>query len=200
MSFTRCVAGTVLVVALVALAGCGTAGIDTPTFAPTTTAGDAPTTVDSGPERYALGETVALEQANTTIEVSVVDYQLVERYEAPAESGSGTRTVEAPPGQQFVLVKLTVENVGDTDGSTPSVSVRPNNESADAPEAIPAASTDGRYRSVRPLPAGETTTGWYVVQASTDVAVSDVRVAFSPDILVTEDEFRWTLVERDDEE
>jgi hypothetical protein len=201
---TRRLGVALAVLALVALAGCAGLGLapedeGTPTFAPPTTAGDAPTTVDSGPDTYALGEVVELAQENTTVAVRVVDYRIVESYETTDGSG-GTRTVEAPAGDTFVFVKLAVENVGDTDGSTPSVAVQPRNESADVSDSIPASFDDGVYRSVRPLEAGATTTGWAAVQVSGDVDAADVRVAFSPDILVTEDEFRWTLVDGDDED
>jgi hypothetical protein len=197
MNPTRRLGVVVLVVALAGCTGLGFAPGDddgTPTFAPTTTAGDPATTAGAGADTYALGEIVELEQGNVTIAVRVVDYRFVDGYEA-ADGSGGTRTVEAPPGERFVFVKLEVENVDDTDGATPSVAVRPRNASVDVTDDLPASFDAGVYRSVRSLQTGETKTGWVAVQVSTDVDASDVRVGFSPDVLVTADEFQWTLVE-----
>ena len=197
MSSNRRVAGVLVAAALVALAGCGTAGVDTPTFAPTTTDSGTPTaTTTAGDDTYALGERVELEGENATVEVRVVDYEFVEAYERATDDG-GTETVDAPAGQQFLFVKVSVEHVDGAATATPSAGVRPFNESVDAPDSLPVSYQDGVYRSVRELPVGASSTGWIAVQVDADVTASDVRVAFSPDILVTEDEYAWTLDEDD---
>jgi hypothetical protein len=192
----------VAVLAAVALPGCAALEVDTddPTeattpLAPTTT--DAPTTIDRSPERYALGETVELDGDDATVAVTVVDYQFVDAYDTESASG-GTETVGAPAGQQFLFVKVTVEHVDGAATATPAAAVRPSNDSVDVSDSIPASTDDGIYRSVRELPAGETATGWLAVQVDADVTPSDVTVAFSLDILVTSDEFQWTLVDDED--
>lgn len=197
MSSNRRVVGVLVAAALVALAGCSTAGVDTPTFAPTTTDSAAPATTTAGDDTYALGERVELEGENATVEVRVVDYEFVESYERATDDG-GTETVTAPAGQQFLFVKVGVEHVDGGATATPSAGVRPFNESVDGPDSLPASYEDGVYRSVRELTVGATTTGWIAVQVDADVTASDVRVAFSPDVLVTEDEYAWTLVDDED--
>lgn len=196
MSSTRRVAGVLAAVAIVALAGCGTAGVDTPTFAPTTT--DAITaTTTAGDDAYQLGERAELAQDDATIAVRVVDYRLVNAYETTTDSGE-TETIEAPAGQQFLFVKVSAEHVDGPAAATPAVAVRPRNVSVDVSGDVPESFADGIYRSVRELPVGETSTGWIAVQVDDDVVAEDVRVAFSPDFLVTSDEYRWTLDEDDD--
>ena len=190
------------VVVLVVLAGCASVELGspgdpgTPTFADPTTADDAGTVRD-GPERYALGDAVELTAENATVAVRVVEYEFADAYETTTDDG-GTRNVESPAGQQFLFVKVAVEHVDGAATATPSVAVRPSNASAAVPGDVPASYADGVYRSVRELPAGASATGWVAVQVDEDVTASDVRVAFSPDVLVTTDEFRWTLDEAAD--
>jgi predicted small lipoprotein YifL len=196
MSSNRRVVGMLVAAALVALAGCGTAGVDTPTFAPTTTDPVAPTTT-ADDDTYALGERVELAHENATVEVRVVEYEFADAFERATDDG-GTETVESPAGQQFLFVKVTVEHVDGSATATPAAGVRPSNDSVDVSDSLPASYEDGLYRSVRELPVGATSTGWIAVQVDADVTASDVRVGFSPDILLTEDEYRWTLVDEDD--
>ncbi|WP_227131486.1 hypothetical protein [Halorubellus salinus] len=196
MSSNRRVVGVLVAAALVALAGCSTAGVDTPTFAPTSTDAVAPTTT-AGDDTYALGERVALDGENATVEVRVVDYEFVDSYERARDDG-GTETVTAPAGQQFLFVKVGVEHVDGAATATPSAGVRPSNDSVDVSDSLPASFDDGVYRSVRELPVDGSSTGWLAVQVDAEVTASDVRVAFSPDVLVTEDEYAWTLVDEDD--
>lgn len=190
------------VVVLLVLAGCASVELGslgdsgTPTFAEPTTTGDAEP-VGDGPERYAPGDAVELTTENATVSVRVVAYEFADAYETATDDG-GTRTVESPASQQFLFVKVSVEHVDGAATATPSVAVRPSNASADVSDDIPASYGDGVYRSVRELPAGKSSTGWVAVLVGDDVTASDVRVAFSPDILVTSDEFRWTLDDADD--
>lgn len=172
MSSTRRLAVGLVLVALVALAGCS----------------------DEPSESYALGEPVELEGNDTTIEVSVVDYRLVDAYESTGGSG-GARSVTPPGDQQFLFVKVTVTNVGNASGATPSVAVRPENASSsgDGPRAN--WMTDDWYRNVAPLDAGESRTGWVRARVARNVTAADVRIAFSTDILITGDEYEWTLRE-----
>jgi hypothetical protein len=150
-------------------------------------------------ESYGIGETVELGQENTTIAVTVDDYRFAGSYEASDGSG-GIRTVTAPNGEQFLFVRVTVENVGSEDGATPAVAVRPRNSSATDPDGAPTWATDGLYRSIRSLPTGESRTGWVRATVADDVTEADAEVAFSTDILVTSGEYRWLLVEDDGEE
>ncbi|WP_435345612.1 hypothetical protein [Haloarchaeobius sp. HRN-SO-5] len=169
-------------VALVALTGCADGGLG----------GGFPD------ETYAPGEAVGLKQENTTIAVAVEDYRLTGAYDADDGAG-GTRTVTAPDGEQFLFVKVTVENVGSVDGATPAVAVRPKNASSAGEGPTPTWMTDDWYRSVRPLPAGETRTGWVRATVAGNVTAADARVAFSTDVLVTSGEYRWLLVQDDEE-
>lgn len=193
MRATRRGAFSIVCCVLVVIAGCsaiddglGGEATTTTTAAPTSTA--PPTS--TGPDTYALGEAVDLEQENTTIAVQVVEYRLADSY----ETADGT-TVEAPGDGQFLFVKVTVENVGGADGATPPVAVRPQNRTGDDDYDAASWMDEGWYYHVRPLPAGETRTGWVLVRVDGDVTASDVRIAFSPDILITQDEYRWTLAE-----
>ena len=181
MQSNRHVAIALTLVVLVALAGC---------------------TDDFGggsEESYGIGETAELGQENTTIAVTVDDYRFADAYDAADDSG-GTRTVTAPNGEQFLFVKVTVENVGNEDGATPAVAVRPRNSTATDPDGAPTWATDGLYRSIRPLPTDESRTGWVRATVAGNVTAADVEVAFSTDILVTSGEYKWLLVEDDEEE
>jgi hypothetical protein len=173
MPLTRHLAVALVLVGLVALAGCS----------------------DEPSESYALGETVELEGNDTTIEVAVIDYRLIDTYEGTDESSGSAQTVTSPGDDQFLFVKVSVENVGDASGATPSVAVRPENESSSGEGPRPTWMTADRYRSVRSLDAGESRTGWVQTRVAGNVTASDVRVAFSPDILITGDEYKRTLRE-----
>ena len=96
MPSTRHLAVALVLVGLVALAGCS----------------------DEPSESYALGETVELEGNDTTIEVAVTDYRLVDSYEGTDESSGSTRTVTPRGDDQFLFVKVSAENVGDAPGAT----------------------------------------------------------------------------------
>jgi hypothetical protein len=170
------------IVAVVAVAGCADGGLG---------GGDPE-------ETYALGESIDLEQENTTISVVVEEYRLAASYEAEDGSG-GTRTVVAPSGEQFLFVKVAVENVGAVDGATPAVAVRPRNASSVGEGPSPTWTTGDWYRSIRPLPAGESRTGWVRATVPGNVTAADASVAFSTDILITSGEYRWLLVEDDGE-
>lgn len=161
---------TVLVVLLAGMAGCQGTG--------------------SNGETHGVGETVALEQENTTIEVTLEDY----RFEDSFEAENGT-TVQAPRGEQFLFLKVSANNVGDEDGATPAVGVRPSNDSAAAGRSPPTWDGDGWYRSIRQLRQGETKRGWVLRLVPDDAAPADVKVAFSTDILITSGEYAWRLSE-----
>ncbi|WP_440991206.1 hypothetical protein [Haloarchaeobius baliensis] len=150
-------------------------------------------------DSYGIGETAELGQENTTIAVTVDDFRFAESYDA-ADGSGGTQTVTAPNGEQFLFVKVTVENVGNEDGATPAVSMRPRNTTASDPQGAPTWASDGLYRSIRPLPTGESRTGWVRATVADNVTDADVEVAFSTDILVTSGEYKWLLVPNDDEE
>ena len=179
MQSNRHVAIALALVVLVALAGC---------------------TDDFGggsEESYGIGETAELGPENTTIAVTVDDYRFADAYDAADDSG-GTRTVTAPNGEQFLFVKVTVENVGNEDGATPAVAVRPRNSTATDPDGAPTWATDGLYRSIRSLPTGESRTGWVRATVAGNVTAADAEVAFSTDILVTSGEYKWLLVEEEE--
>lgn len=175
-------AALALAVVLVPLAGCA----------------DGSLSGDDG-QRYGIGQTVELGQENTTIAVTVDEFRFAGSYDA-ADGSGGTRTVTAPDGEQFLFVKVTVENVGGEDGATPAVAVRPRNSTASDPDGAPTWATDGLYRSIRPLSVGESKTGWVRATVADNVTEADAEVAFSTDILVTSGEYRWLLVPDDDGE
>lgn len=160
--------------ALVAVSGCVTVG----------SPDDGAMPAES--ETYDMNESVELAQNDTTFEVAVVDYRLTETY----RTASGV-TETVPPGKQFLFVKVRATNVGPTSGAAPGVDVQPGNASAVSDRPV---WMSNRYvGTFNAVPAGDTESGWEVYVVPENTTSGDVRVAFSTDIIVTQDEFRWTL-------
>ncbi|MFB6189767.1 MAG: hypothetical protein ABEI57_07765, partial [Halapricum sp.] len=115
-------------------------------------------------------------------------YRLVD---TPERSGDGG-TVTPPAGRQLLYVHVTVANTGSNDSATPAVGVRPTSSEA-PPAALPAWASDGEYVAVQHLAAGQTRTGWVSRVVPANTTAGNVRIAFSPDILITDDEYDWRL-------
>jgi hypothetical protein len=178
MQRARTVVLVVVVAALVALAGCSADTQDVEENAPEDT--------------VPLGEAVELDDDDTTIEVTVTEYKLVESYESPYQENDSTYTAEAPGDQQYLFVKVRVENVGSVNGTEPTMAIEPKNDSSSGPGPV---WRDDLYYGATQIQPGETHTGWRGVTVNGSVAASDVRVGFSTDAFVSTDEFRWTLEE-----
>jgi hypothetical protein len=142
---------------------------------------------------YGPGETVELQGETTTYAVTVEEYRLTGSYEA-ARGVGGDRTVTAPDGQQYLYLKMSVENVGDHPGDPPGVSVRPSTDVLAGPRPAWADAPD--YESglfADPVAPGESRTGWVGVRVPEDATAEDVRVALSTAMVPPDDDFRWVL-------